>query len=151
MVADIAHRIDIWYQYVPYFDKDMTKFPQELHHVFDEIAHSCPASCCIWKLGSYVIGSIDSLASTERAFGFVPISDGLGHLCEDIRTRRVLRGATQRLAVGAFTLVSFVKQCKKTSDYDKIQKTDACVTFGQGILQGNETSRVCQLKAEGVR
>ena len=50
-----------------------------------------------------------------------------------------------------FSLFSFVKQCKKTSDYDKIQKTDACVTFGQGILQGNETSRVCQLKAEVVR
>lgn len=27
-----------------------------------------------------------------------------------------------------------------TSDYDKIRKTDACVTFGQGILQGNEKS-----------
>ena len=49
----------------PDFGQGKTKFPQELHHVFDEVAHSRPASCCIWKLGSYVIGSIDSLASTE--------------------------------------------------------------------------------------
>ena len=100
VVADIAHRIDIGYQYVSYFDKDMTKFPQEHHHVFDEVAHPRPASCCLRELGSYVVGSIDSLASAERAFDFVPVSDGLGHLCEDIRTRRVLRGTTQRLAVG---------------------------------------------------
>ena len=49
----------------PDFGQGKTKFPEELHHVFNEVAHSCPASCCIWKLGSYVIGSIDSLASTE--------------------------------------------------------------------------------------
>ena len=49
----------------PDFGQGKTKFPQELHHVLDEVAHSRPASCCIWKLGSYVIGSIDSLASTE--------------------------------------------------------------------------------------
>ena len=49
----------------PYFGQDKTQFPQEVHHVLDEVAHSRPSSCCIWKLGSYVIGSIDSLASTE--------------------------------------------------------------------------------------
>ena len=49
----------------PVFGQDKIKFTEELHHVFDEVAHSRPASCCIWKLGSYVIGSIDSLASTE--------------------------------------------------------------------------------------
>ena len=64
-VADVAPHSDDNDEKPPDFGQGKTKFPQELHHVFDEVAHSRPASCCIWKLGSYVIGSIDSLASTE--------------------------------------------------------------------------------------
>ena len=64
-VADVDPHSDDNDEKPPDFGQDKTKFPQELHHVFDEVAHSRPASCCIWKLGSYVIGSIDSLASTE--------------------------------------------------------------------------------------
>ena len=64
-VADVDPHSDDNDEKPPYFGQDKTKFPQELHHVFDEVAHSHPASCCIWKLGSYVISSIDSLASTE--------------------------------------------------------------------------------------
>ena len=64
-VADVDPHSDDNDEKPPYFGQDKTKFPQELHHVFDDRAHSRPASCCIWKLGSYVIGSIDSLASTE--------------------------------------------------------------------------------------
>ena len=64
-VADVAPLSDDNDEKTPDFGQGKTKFPQELHHVFNEVAHSRPASCCIWKLGSYVIGSIDSLASTE--------------------------------------------------------------------------------------
>ena len=64
-VADVDPHSDDNDEQPPDFGQDKTKFPQELHHVFDEVAHSRPASCCLWKLGSYVIGSIDSLASTE--------------------------------------------------------------------------------------
>ena len=49
----------------PYFGQDKTKFPKELHHVFDEVAHSRPASGCVRKLGSYVVGTIYSLACAE--------------------------------------------------------------------------------------
>ena len=65
MVADVGPHSDDNDEKPPDFGQDKTKCPQELHHVFDEVAHSRPASCCLWKLGSYVIGSIDSLASTE--------------------------------------------------------------------------------------
>ena len=41
---------------LPYFGKGVTKFPQGLHHVFEEVAHSRPTSCSIRELGSYVIG-----------------------------------------------------------------------------------------------
>ena len=64
-VADVDPHSDNNDEKPPDFGQGKTKFPEELHHVFNEVAHSCPASCCIWKLGSYVIGSIDSLASTE--------------------------------------------------------------------------------------
>ena len=64
-VADVGPHSDDNDEKPPDFGQDKTKVPQELHHVFDEVAHSRPASCCLWKLGSYVIGSIDSLASTE--------------------------------------------------------------------------------------
>ena len=64
-VADVDPHSDDNDEKPPDFGQGKTKFPKELHHVFNEVAHSCPASCCIWKLGSYVIGSIDSLASTE--------------------------------------------------------------------------------------
>ena len=64
-VADVAPHSDDNNENPPYFGQGKTKFPQELHHILDEVAHSRPASCCIWKLGSYVIGSIDSLACTE--------------------------------------------------------------------------------------
>ena len=64
-VADVGPHSDDNDEKPPDFGQEKTKFPQELHHVFDEVAHSRPASCCLWKLGSYVIGSIDSLASTE--------------------------------------------------------------------------------------
>ena len=57
-----------------------TKFPKELHHVFDKETHSCPASCCVRKLGSYVVGSVYSLAGTEGAFDFVSIPYGLDHV-----------------------------------------------------------------------
>ena len=64
-VADVGPHSDDNDEKPPDFGQDKKKVPQELHHVFDEVAHSRPASCCLWKLGSYVIGSIDSLASTE--------------------------------------------------------------------------------------
>ena len=64
-VADVAPHSDDSDDNPPKFGKGKTKFPQELHHVLDEVAHSRPASCCLRKLGSYVIGPIDSLASTE--------------------------------------------------------------------------------------
>ena len=64
-VADVDPHSDDNDEKPPDFGQGKTKFPQELHHVFNEVAHSRPASCCIWKFGSYVIGSIDSLASTE--------------------------------------------------------------------------------------
>lgn len=31
--------------------KAKTKFPKELHHILDKVAHSCPAFSCIGKLG----------------------------------------------------------------------------------------------------
>ena len=64
-VADVDPHSDDNDEKPPDFGQSKTMFPQELHHVFNEVAHSRPALCCIRKLGSYVIGSIDSLASTE--------------------------------------------------------------------------------------
>ena len=64
-VADVDPHSDDNDEKPPDFGQGKTKFPQELHHVVHEVAHSRPASCCIWKLSSYVIGSIDSIASTE--------------------------------------------------------------------------------------
>ena len=61
-----------------FLKKSKTKFPKELHHVLDEIGHSCPASCRVRKLGSYVVGSVYSLAGAERAFAFVEAgADGI--------------------------------------------------------------------------
>ena len=54
-VADVDPHSDDNDEKPPDFGQGKTKFPQELHHVFDEVAHSRPASCCLWKLGSYVI------------------------------------------------------------------------------------------------
>lgn len=61
---------------VDFLKKAKIKFPKELHHVFNEVAHSRPAFCRIGKLGSYVVGSVDSLAGAERAFDFVSVPDG---------------------------------------------------------------------------
>ena len=63
-----------------FLKKSKTKFPKELHNVLDEIGHSCPASCRVRKLGSYVVDSVYSLAGAERAFDFVSVPDDLLHL-----------------------------------------------------------------------
>ena len=64
-VADVGPHSDDNEEKPPAGGPGKTKCPPEPHHVFDAVAHSRPAACCLWKLGSYVIGSIDSLASTE--------------------------------------------------------------------------------------
>ena len=76
-----------------------TKFPKELHHVFDKETHPCPASCCVRKLGSYVVGSVYSLAGTEGAFDFVPIPYGLGHVRVIFRRMFFFERPPKRLAV----------------------------------------------------
>ena len=48
-----------------FFENCETKFPKKLHHVLDKEAHPCPASSCVRALGSYVVGSVYSLAGTE--------------------------------------------------------------------------------------
>ncbi len=50
---------------IEFLKETKTKFPKELHHVLDEIAHSRPAFCSIGKLCSYVVGSVDPLAGAE--------------------------------------------------------------------------------------
>jgi hypothetical protein len=65
---------------VDFLKKAKTKFPKELHHVLDKVAHSCPAFCCIGKLGSYVVDSVNSLAGAEGAFNFVSLPNGFGHV-----------------------------------------------------------------------
>ena len=77
-----------------------TKFPKELHHVFDKETHPCPASCCVRKLGSYVVGSVYSLAGTEGAFDFVPIPYGLGHVRVIFRRVFFFGRSSKGLAVG---------------------------------------------------
>ncbi len=64
--ADSKLRNGICPQIGPRFEKVKTKFPEELHHVLDKVAHSSPAFCCFRKLGSDVVGSIYSLACAER-------------------------------------------------------------------------------------
>ena len=58
-----------------FLKKSKTKFPKELHHVHDEIGHSCLSSCRVRKLGSYVVGSVYSLTGVEGAFDFVSVPD----------------------------------------------------------------------------
>ena len=77
----------------------MTKLPEELHHILGEVAHTCPAFCGFGEFDSYVIGLIDSLANTERAFDFISLSHGLGHQCLPLGTWRLLRWSSERLAV----------------------------------------------------
>ena len=77
----------------------MTKLPEELHHILGEVAHPSPAFCGFGELGSYVIGLIDSLASTERAFDFISLSHGLGHQCLPLGTWRLLWRSPEWLAV----------------------------------------------------
>ena len=84
--------------------KVQTKFPKELHHVLDEVAHSCPAFCCIWKLCSYVVGSVDSLAGAEGAFGFVPIPNGLGHIVVIFGRSGFFRRPAEGLTVGLYLI-----------------------------------------------
>lgn len=38
------------YNKAEFFTKSKTKFPTELHHVFDKVAHSCPAFSSFGKL-----------------------------------------------------------------------------------------------------
>ena len=77
----------------------MTKLPEELHHILGEVAHPCPAFCGFGKLGSYVVGLIYSLASTERAFDFIPLSYGLGHQGLPLRAGWFLLWSSEWLAV----------------------------------------------------
>ena len=93
----------------PEFDflkKAKTKFPKELHHVLDEIGHSCPASCRVRKLGSYVVGSLDSLAGAEGTFDFVSVHDGLGHIVVIFGWPWFFGRPAERLAVG-FNFIDF--------------------------------------------
>lgn len=91
---------------VDFLKKAKIKFPKELHHVFNEVAHSRPASCCIWKLGSYVVGSVDSLAGAERAFDFISVPDGLGHVVVIFGVSGLFGRPAERLAVG-LNLIGF--------------------------------------------
>ncbi len=68
----------------------MTKLPEELHHILGEVAHPSPAFCGFGDLGSYVVGLVYSLACTERAFDLIPLSHGLGHQGQPLRTGRLL-------------------------------------------------------------
>ena len=87
-----------------FLKKSKTKFPKELHHVLDEIGHSCPASCRVRKLGSYVVDSVYSLAGAERAFDFVSVPDGLLHLPVVFRRPFFLRRSAERLAVCVYLI-----------------------------------------------
>ena len=91
---------------VDFLKKAKTKFPKELHHVFDKVAHSCPAFSCIGKLGSYVVGSVDSLAGAEGAFDFVSVPDGLGHVVVIFGRSGLFWRPAERLAVG-LNLIGF--------------------------------------------
>ena len=91
---------------VDFLKKAKTKFPKELHHVFDKVAHSCPAFCRIGKLGSYVVGSVDSLAGAEGTFDFVSVHDGLGHIVVIFGWPWFFGRPAERLAVG-FNLIGF--------------------------------------------
>ena len=77
----------------------MTKLPEELHHILGEVAHPSPAFCGFGELGSYVVGLIYSLASTERAFDLIPLSHGLGHQGLPLGTWRFLGRPSERFAV----------------------------------------------------
>ena len=105
-VADVDPHSDDNDEKPPDFGQGKTKFPQELHHVFNEVAHSRPASCCIWKLGSYVVGSVDSLAGTEGTFDFVSVSDGLCHVVVIFGLPGLFGWPAERLAVG-LNLIGF--------------------------------------------
>ena len=72
-----------------YFDKDTTKFPQELCKVLDEVAHPCPELGCVRQLGSYVVCPEDPLASPELSLGLVAESYGYLFLTESLG-RRIL-------------------------------------------------------------
>ena len=85
--------------------KAKTKFPKELHHVLDKVAHSCPAFSCIGKLGSYVVGSVDSLAGAEGAFDFVSVPDSLGHVVVIFGRSGLFGRSAERLAVGLYLIV----------------------------------------------
>lgn len=91
---------------VDFLKKAKMKFPKELHHVFDKVAHFCPAFCRIGKLGSYVVGSVDSLAGAERAFDFVSVPDGLGHVVVIFGVSGLFGRPAERLAVG-LNLIGF--------------------------------------------
>ena len=78
----------------------------ELHHVFGKVAHFCPAFCSIGKLGSYVVGSVDSLAGTEGTFDFVSVSDGLCHVVVIFGLPGLFGWPAERLAVG-LNLIGF--------------------------------------------
>lgn len=84
------------------FEKAKTKFPKELHHVLDKVAHSCPAFCRVWKLGSYVVGSVDSLAGAEGAFDLIPVPYGFAHVLIELRGTFLLRRPSKRLAVSSY-------------------------------------------------
>lgn len=84
--------------------KAKTKFPKELHHVLDKVAHSCPAFSCIGKLGSYVVGSVDSLAGAEGAFDFVSVPDSLGHVVVIFGRSGLFGRSAERLAVGLYLI-----------------------------------------------
>lgn len=89
---------------IEFLKETKTKFPKELHHVLDEIAHSRPAFCCIGKLGSYVVGSVDSLAGAEGAFDFVSVPNGLGHIVVIFGWPWLFRRPAERLAVSLYLI-----------------------------------------------
>ena len=77
----------------------MTKLPEELHHILGEVAHPCSAFCGIGELGSYVVGLINSLACTERAFDLISLPHGPVHRGLPFRAWRFLGRPAKRLRV----------------------------------------------------
>ena len=91
---------------IEFLKETKTKFPKELHHFLDEIAHSRPAFCSIGKLGSYVVGSVDPLAGAEGAFDIVSVPNDLCHIVVIFGWFWLFRRSAERLAVGLY-LVDF--------------------------------------------
>lgn len=86
------------------FKKAETKFPKELHHVLDKVAHSCPAFCRIRRLGSYVVGSVDSLTGVEGAFDLISVSLALTTY-PTIRLVQIVKRRTEQIQCQLLVIV----------------------------------------------